>query len=73
MIDAAIERAMEIYAMLPRPADDSVELRAQLAGYLTTLHDAGETDLRRLMLFGLIYLREIDGHSDPLKAGFTGL
>lgn len=73
MTDAAIERALEIYAMLPATAELNDELRARLTGYMTTLHEAGETDARRLMLFGLMYLRELDGRSDPIKAGYTGL
>ena len=33
----------------------------------------GEKDPHRLTVCGLTYLRELDGSSDPVKAGFTGL
>ena len=41
--------------------------------YLTTLVEAGENDTHRLTVCGLTYLRQLDGSSDPVKAGFTGL
>jgi hypothetical protein len=34
---------------------------------------AGEKDPHRLTVCGLTYLRELDGTTDPVKAGFTGL
>ena len=40
---------------------------------LNTLVEAGEKDTHRLTVCGLTYLRELDGSSDPVKAGFTGL
>ncbi len=42
-------------------------------GLLTKLFEAGEKDTHRLTVCGLTYLRELDGSSDPVKAGFTGL
>jgi hypothetical protein len=37
------------------------------------LFEAGEKDVHRLTVCGLTYFRELDGSSDPVKAGFTGL
>jgi hypothetical protein len=41
--------------------------------YISMLFEAGEKDPHRLTVCGLTYLRELDGSSDPVKAGFTGL
>jgi hypothetical protein len=41
--------------------------------YVKTLVDAGEKDTHRLTVCGLTYLRQLDGSTDPVKAGFTGL
>ncbi len=41
--------------------------------YVSTLFEAGEKDPHRLAVCGLAYLRELDGSTDPVKAGFTGL
>jgi hypothetical protein len=41
--------------------------------YVTKLSEAGETDMHRLTVCGLTYLRALDGSSDPVKAGYTGL
>ena len=51
----------------------SAEARAKVTDYVTTLFEAGEKDMHRLTVCGLTYLRELDGSSDPVKAGFTGL
>jgi hypothetical protein len=40
---------------------------------VTTLFEAGEKDPHRLTVYGLTYLRELDGSIDPVKAGYTGL
>jgi hypothetical protein len=37
------------------------------------LFEAGEHDPHRLAVCGLAYLRELDGRSDSVKAGYTGL
>lgn len=34
---------------------------------------SGEKDEHRLRVCGLAYLRQLDGSSDPMKAGFAGL
>jgi len=41
--------------------------------YVGKLFEAGEKDPHRLTVCGLTYLRELDGSTDPVKAGFTGL
>ena len=73
-MEAAIDRIMQTYALLVnRSAATSEEARAKVTDYLTKLFEAGEKDTNRLTVCGLTYLRELDGSSDPVKAGFTGL
>jgi hypothetical protein len=73
-MQAAIDRIMMTYDLLTnRPAAASAEARDKVTEYVTTLFEAGETDSHRLTVCGLTYLRELDGSSDPVKAGFTGL
>ena len=73
-MEAAIERIMQIYDLLMnRSAAASSEARVKVTDYVTTLFEAGEKDTHRLTVCGLTYLRELDGSSDPVKAGFTGL
>jgi hypothetical protein len=73
-VEAAIDRIMNTYALLVnRSAAASVEARAKVTEYVGKLFDAGEKDPHRLTVCGLTYLRELDGSTDPVKAGFTGL
>jgi hypothetical protein len=73
-MEAAIDRIMQTYDLLMnRSAAASAEARAKVTNYLNTLSEAGETDMHRLTVCGLAYLRELDGHNDPVKAGYTGL
>jgi hypothetical protein len=73
-MQAAIDRIMMTYDLLEnRSAAASNEARTKVTNYITTLFEAGEKDLHRLTVCGLTYLRELDGSSDPVKAGFTGL
>ena len=73
-MEAAIDRILQTYALLMRnSAAASEEARAKVTAYVTTLFEAGEKDTHRLTVCGLTYLRELDGSSDPVKAGFTGL
>jgi hypothetical protein len=73
-MEAAINRIMQTYDLLVnRSAAASAEARAKVTEYVTTLIEAGEKDPHRLTVCGLTYLREFDGSSDPVKAGFTGL
>jgi hypothetical protein len=73
-MEAAIDRIMHTYDLLMnRSAAASAEARAKVTDYVTTLFEAGEKDAHRLTVCGLTYLRELDGSTDPVKAGFTGM
>jgi hypothetical protein len=73
-MEAAVERIMQTYALLGnRSAAASEERRARVTDYVAKLFEAGEKDPHRLTVCGLTYLRELDGSTDPVKAGFTGL
>ena len=73
-MEAAIDRIMNTYDLLMnRSTAASAEARAKVTDYVSKLFEAGEKDVHRLTVCGLTYLRELDGSSDPLKAGFTGL
>jgi hypothetical protein len=73
-MEAAIDRIMTTYDLLVnRSAAASAEARAKVTEYVKTLIEAGEKDTHRLTVCGLTYLRELDGSTDPVKAGFTGL
>jgi hypothetical protein len=73
-METAIDRIMQTYDLLMnRNAAATAEARAKVTDYVTTLFEAGEKDPHRLTVCGLTYLRELDGRSDPVKAGFTGL
>lgn len=73
-MEPAIDRIMMTYDLLVnRTAAASAEARAKVTEYLTTLMEAGEKDTHRLTVCGLTHLRELDGSSDPAKAGFTAL
>jgi hypothetical protein len=70
----AIDRIMMTYdLLLNRSAAASAEARVKVTEYVQTLFEAGEKDMHRLTVCGLTYLRELDGSSDPVKAGYTGL
>jgi len=73
-MEAVIDRIMMTYALLVNhSAAASAEARAKVTEYVGTLFEAGEKDTHRLTVCGLTYLRELDGSSDPVKAGYTGL
>jgi len=73
-MEAAIDRIMQTYDLLVnRSAAASAEARVKVTEYVQTLFDAGERDTHRLTVCGLTYLRQLDGSSDPVKAGYTGL
>jgi hypothetical protein len=73
-MEAAIDRIMQTYALLAnRTLEASEEARAKVTNYVSTLFEAGEKDSHRLTVCGLTYLRELDGSTDSVKAGFTGL
>ena len=73
-MDAAIDRIMQTYdLLLNRPTAANDEAREKVADYVKTLFEAGEKDTHRLTVCGLTYLRQLDGSSDPVKSGYTGL
>ena len=73
-MEAAIDRIMQTYdLLLNRTSAASDEARAKLTEYVQTLFEAGERDTHRLTVCGLTYLRQLDGSTDHVKAGFTGL
>lgn len=73
-MDAAIDRIMTTYELLVnQTAAASAEARSKVTDYIRILFEGGETDIHRLTVCGLTYLRQLDGSSDPVKAGFTGL
>ena len=73
-MEAAIDRIMQTYdLLLNRTSAASDEAREKVADYIKTLFEAGETDTHRLTVCGLTYLRQLDGSTDHLKAGYTGL
>ena len=73
-MQAAIDRIMQTYDLLMNnTAAASEEARAKVTEYVTKLVEGGEKDPHRLTVCGLTYLRELDGSSDPVKAGYTGL
>ncbi len=71
-IKTAIDRIMKTYDLMANRTADA-EVRAKVTNYVRTLFEGGEKDPHRLTVFGLTYLRELDGRNDPVKAGFTGL
>jgi hypothetical protein len=73
-MEAAIDRIMQTYDLLVnRSAGANTEARAKVTDYVKTLFEAGEKDTHRLTVCGLTYLRQLDGSTDPVKAGFTGM
>jgi hypothetical protein len=73
-MQSAIDRIMQTYDLLMNTtAAASEEARAKVTDYVAMLVEAGEKDPHRLTVCGLTYLRQLDGSSDPVKAGYTGL
>jgi hypothetical protein len=68
----AIDRVIQTYGMLTSQ-DAAEQAKVKVENYIRTLFEAGETDDNRLTVCGLVYLRELDGSNDPVKAGYTGL
>jgi hypothetical protein len=71
-MQAAIDRVIQTYGMLTNQAA-AERAQAKVENYIRTLFEGGETDVNRLTVCGLVYLRELDGSNDPVKAGFTGM
>jgi len=73
-MEAAIDRIMHTYDLLAnRSSAATTEAREKMTDYVKTLFEAGEKDTHRLTVCGLTYLRQLDGTTDPVKAGFTGM
>jgi hypothetical protein len=73
-MEAAIDRIMHTYDLLAnRSSAATTEAREKVTDYVKTLFEAGEKDTHRLTVCGLTYLRQLDGTTDPVKAGFTGM
>lgn len=73
-MEAAIDRIMHTYDLLAnRSAAANDEAREKVTDYVKTLFEAGEKDTHRLTVCGLTYLRQLDGSTDPVKAGYTGM
>jgi hypothetical protein len=73
-MQTAIDRIMRTYDLLMNcTSAASDEARAKVTDYVTKLVEAGEKDPHRLTVYGLTYLRELDGSNDPVKEGYTGL
>jgi hypothetical protein len=73
-MDAAIDRIMRTYDLLVNSTTAaSEEARAKVTDYVKMLFEAGEKDPHRLAVCGLTYLRQLDGTTDHVKAGYTGL
>ena len=73
-MEAAIDRIMHTYDLLAnRSSAANDEAREKVTDYVKTLFEAGEKDTHRLTVCGLTYLRQLDGTTDPVKAGFTGM
>ena len=56
----------------PQTGHVARHLRRPTGIYVKQLLESGEKDARRLTVCGLVYLRELDGRNEPVKAGFTG-
>lgn len=71
-MNSAFERVIQTYGLLTN-REAAEQMQAKLKTYIKMLFDAGETDVNRLTVCGLVYLRQLDGSYDPVKAGYTGL
>ena len=73
-MQAAIDRIMQTYdLLLNRSAAADDKTHEKVTDYVKTLFKAGEKDTHHLTVYGLTYLRQLDGSTDPVKAGFTGM
>ena len=69
-MNEVIDRIIHTFGMM-RNLDEAnlLEARESVGAYIGTLSSAGETDPKRLAVFGLAYLRNRGDGSTP---GFTG-
>lgn len=71
-VEVAARRVLETYSLMFDPAKAEAA-QGILTEYLQKLFSAGEKDEIRLAVYGLAYLREKEGRSDPVGEGYTGL
>jgi hypothetical protein len=70
-VESALQMIMQTYSLLAsRTLSNGA--RVKVEHYVKQLLESGENAPRRLTVCGLVYLRELDGRNDPVKAGFTG-
>ena len=73
-MNAASDRIMMTYDLrCNRISAASSDVRSKVTDYINRLVEAGEKDPHRLAVCGLTYLRELDGSTDSVKAGYTGM
>jgi hypothetical protein len=69
-VDEVIDRIIHTFGMMRNLDEANLrEARESVGSYIGTLSSAGETDPKRLAVFGLAYLRNREDGSTP---GFTG-
>ncbi|ETR77968.1 hypothetical protein X566_10075 [Afipia sp. P52-10] len=71
-VETATRRVLETYALMFNSAKAEAA-RDSVVDYLQKVFSAGEKDEMRLAVYGLAYLREKHGDSDPVSQGYTGL
>jgi hypothetical protein len=71
-VELATRRVLETYALM-FDTDKAQAVRDSVESYLQKVYSAGETDESRLAVCGLVFLREKQGHTDPVAEGYTGL
>jgi len=73
-VEATIDRIMQTYALFGEPfRGTSEEARAKVNGSMSQNYSRpAKKDPHRLTVCGLTYLRELDGSTDPVKAGVYG-
>jgi hypothetical protein len=69
-MDEVVDRIIHTFGMMRNLDEANLrEARESVGSYIDTLSSAGETDPKRLAVFGLAYLRNRQDGSTP---GFTG-
>ena len=69
-MEEVVNRVMDTFGMIRSINCEGLEQsKASLTNYIEMLSSAGETDVQRLAMYGLAYLRELHDGPDPR---FTG-
>ncbi len=69
-MDEVVDRVIHTFGMMRNLDEEGLrEARASVDSYISKLSSAGETDPKRLAVFGLAYLRNRQDGSPP---GFSG-